>query len=333
MMFGTKPGHIGGLKRAVRDPALAKRGLQLLVHRTLGRALYRMKNGPAVDVMSEDWDNLILLDACRFDTFDRVNPIEGELGSAVSSASHSREFRDASFTGRTFHDTVYVTANAYCSQVDDGTFHRLLATFSSAGPETDRIPVAHSVENLRPEKLVELAVDAHRDHPDKRIIAHFMQPHAPYLGQKAEEIRESLNEEGYRFVAWNTDLYEERDEDRVIGDLLDAARDGIIDSETLVEVYEENLEYVLEYVRTLLQKLDGRTVITSDHGELLGEPTGMTIPWTFHHMPKIYNRELREVPWLIVDGDRRRITEEAPVEGPAIEEEALQEQLTALGYR
>lgn len=43
------------------------------------------------------------------------------------------------------------------------------------------------------------------------------------------------------------------------------------------DVYRENVAYGLEYAQNLLEALDGKTVVTADHGELLGESVPLLI--------------------------------------------------------
>jgi hypothetical protein len=128
---------------------------------------------------------------------------------------------------------------------------------------------------------------------------------------------------------------------------LDAVREGKIPSSEIRSVYQENVEYVLEYVEQLLDELDGKTVITADHGELLGEG----VPWPvrllharwnlgelykfdYGHYNRVHEPELVTVPWLEIEADSRRdiSTEDEPV-GIEMDESAIKEQLAALGYR
>jgi hypothetical protein len=57
------------------------------------------------------------------------------------------------------------------------------------------------------------------------------------------------------------------------------------------ELYRENLEKVLSSVETLVSELSGSTIITSDHGEILGESG------RFGHPCQMDLRVLRSVPW------------------------------------
>ncbi|MEF8826793.1 MAG: hypothetical protein V5A27_10735, partial [Halapricum sp.] len=62
-----------------------------------------------------------------------------------------------------------------------------------------------------------------------------------------------------------------------------------------MELYEENLRIALESVAELTEELDGKVVVTADHGEAFGEQ-GI---WEHHietHIPPLV-----EVPWLEVE--------------------------------
>jgi len=74
----------------------------------------------------------------------------------------------------------------------------------------------------------------------------------------------------------------------------------------LIEAYKENLRIVLDYVAKLCRKLSGNIVITSDHGELLGEegayehPNG-PIDKIFNNLFSKRKKILQEIPWLKVE--------------------------------
>jgi len=63
---------------------------------------------------------------------------------------------------------------------------------------------------------------------------------------------------------------------------------------------EENLEFVLGYVDELLEILPGNFLITADHGELLGEYG------KYEHHERYNYKELIEVPWLSIKGDKMK---------------------------
>jgi len=64
----------------------------------------------------------------------------------------------------------------------------------------------------------------------------------------------------------------------------------------LRKAYRENLEIVLRYVAVLCYELSGTIVITSDHGELLGENG------KYGHKCGSKDPLLLEVPWFRVTG-------------------------------
>lgn len=64
--------------------------------------------------------------------------------------------------------------------------------------------------------------------------------------------------------------------------------------EFLRNAYRYNLNEVMKEVKKICERAPGEKVITSDHGELLGE-NGV-----FGHILKSDNKLLRNVPWLEV---------------------------------
>lgn len=135
-----------------------------------------------------------------------------------------------------------------------------------------------------------------------------MQPHAPYFTADGEE----------RF-RWPS-------EDR-----------NDCDPGVLRDAYASNLQLVLSEAARLLDQLVGKTVITSDHGELLGERLLPCPLRQYQHPGGIYVEELVKVPWLIVDNDERKeiVDEDAPATWNYVDANMneVEKQLKALGYR
>jgi len=282
----------------------------------------------AVDVMEQDWDYLLILDACRYDVFEDINWIDGELSAVISAGSHSEEFCEANFEGRTLYDTVYVTANAFGARIGDGVFHDLVYT----GEEIDDDFVGwHAFsERMESETVYDATVDAVERHPDKRVIAHFMQPHTPYFGERADEIRARVADDGLVVRSRQPEKVEQYslEDENVVVSLKEAAELGYVTHEEIREVYVENLRLVLKHVESLIAELDGKIVITADHGEYLGEAGQLG------HPKYSYGEAVREVPWLVVDAETRPdITSEEPTNHSDIDETDIEEHLQDLGYR
>jgi hypothetical protein len=265
--------------------------------------------------MSEDWDNLIILDACRFDTFEEIaSDLPGELRKVESKASSTHLFLRANFEGRDLDDTVYVTANPqlYRNKNDLQTVETMDVSFH------DRIDVWEDNwhdehRTVMPEVVTKAALGASEQYPNKRLIIHFVQPHAPYVGEIGKEFPD------YRDF-WGT------------------FRDGEFDLslEKAKQAYRENLELALPHVSGLLSEFEGRTVVTADHGEILGE-RDFPIPIRRYGHPSYTKMpEVIEVPWLVhEDGVRPDIVAEVPEdaeEGEAVDSEVVKERLRDLGY-
>lgn len=299
----------------------------VLVHKIVARRCYNLRHGGGVDVMERDWDTLILLDACRYDIFEEINDIPGELTSVLSQGSHSEEFIENNFSGKQFHNTVYVTANVYGAQVEGGVFHDVVVSFA------DDADNPRHKDNRSPELVRDLAIKAHEQYPNKRLIIHFMQPHSPYFSDTAETVRQLFREQdGIQFRTWDGQPDDDSEVD-LIKDLNEAAMQGDISPQLLRNLYKENLEIVLDATRELLEELDGKTVVSSDHGELLGEREAFFRPLRYNHPKHVYMKELRRVPWLIIDAaERRNVVSEPPEKKQALSEDTIEDQLEALGY-
>ena len=282
-----------------------------------GYGLVKRLHGPktGVEVVDEDWDNLIILDACRYDAFASVSRLPGTLEQRTSQASVTWSFLKQNFEGRQLYDTVYVAANAVV-----GENAGRLNVFKLVGLWTE----IEQGDIVDPSTVVERTLDLHEQHPNKRLVAHFLQPHTPFVHRDGERLSP---ESPYRDY--------------------DAIRDGEVSQAAIRATYEENLTDVLDHVRELIDQLDGRTVVTADHGELLGEGVGPVTRiahprWSvrdrrnfdYGHYSHVRLPELTTVPWQVIEGDERReIVAAAAPAGVEMETESIDQQLEALGYK
>lgn len=286
----------------------------------VNNTFYRLRQESPTKVMDEDWDTLIILDACRYDMFEEVNHLDGSLEHRISLGSTSEEFLERNFTDEKHHDTVYVNANPYVPYLglDEGTFHAVVDLLSEWDDE---------VQTVQPKTVADAASEAHREYPNKRLIVHFMQPHAPFIGETGRQ----LGADG-----WNPDWEDSTFNGVSIWQQLRNQSNQVeLELDCIWKAYKENLELVLGQVETLLTKLDGRIVITSDHGNLVGERlTPIPTKRKFGHPLGVYHPNLVKVPWLWVETERRReIKAEPPEENSQVEKELTEERLRILGYR
>ena len=135
----------------------------------------------------------------------------------------------------------------------------------------------NNVYTVKPSVVTSLARVTLKTIRGKRIIVHYLQPHAPYV-----------------FIP-QLRRYWKADKTKMCINLWDALRKKEVDVNLVIEGYKRNLLWVLGYVRKLLEDTRGkRVIITSDHGEAFGE-------WfTFNHPPGAKVPVLREVPVYVI---------------------------------
>lgn len=290
---------------------------------TLIQHYYRLLGPSGCDLLSEDWDNLVILDACRYDVFERLNTIPGELSSRRSKGSATVEFLERNFSDGPYNDIVYVTGHPNVTLTLADPFHKLINVWKN---EWD-----HDLRTVPPAPVTRAAAKAYEDHPDKRLIVHYLQPHYPFIGETGRnEIDEQAGVEYTRRA--------------VIGDeprrdypynAWDQVRRGTLSTEVVWKAYCENLELVLPYVEQLVEHFDEKTVVTADHGNLFGERAGLVPFKLYEHPVGIHVEALVKVPWLVVEGESRKdvIAERADPQRSDIDRKTTVERLRQLGYR
>ena len=284
-------------------------------------SLFRRQPESPTDIFEEDWDNLIILDGCRYDTFQKKIcefEFDGTLSKKVSAGSSSPEFIASNFQKRDLHDTVYVTANPYVRNISHDTFH---ATYSLLSDEYwDK-----EFDTVLPGIVVEEALSALNRHPNKRHIIHFMQPHYPFIGKLGRQIDHRGYENGFGGTKIDSTS------------IWTALRSGekSLELDRVRTAYEENLEVVLKEIGDLLRQMEGKIIITADHGNLLGEYL-WPVPLRDYGHPKNTNLpELRYVPWYTVKkGDRPQIVADQPIgDHQSTHSNVIDDRLESLGYR
>ena len=225
---------------------------------------------------------LIVLDACRFDYF--INEASsllarGKLTKAWSPASCTIDWLKICFPGFYKHVRV-ISAHPYLNSKGITTLgYRAVNHF-----------LRHNIvdvwdwgwdENLKtvPPSTVYKAFKEQDDGEMKTIIW-FVQPHGPWIGKTKLPIPKRSKKK----LA-------------VGAEILEKVKKGEITVSRLREAYRDNLRLVLEYVNKIVKETEGGIIITSDHGEMLGEYR------LFLHPCRIECKILRLVPWLEVRGE------------------------------
>jgi hypothetical protein len=177
--------------------------------------------------------------------------------------------------------------------------------------------------------MVDETINTYSKYPNKRLISHFMQPHHPFIGDLGKILMP--NQTGF-----NNDRYEAADRSsKKLSETLtawDYLENGDVSEQEVWRAYKENLELILPYVRQLNNNLNGKSVVTADHGNLINDWVGLSK--LSGHPSGIHVDELVKVPWLIMEptGPRRDIN--LSDENPHLKDISsdVDERLDHLGY-
>jgi hypothetical protein len=300
---------LSDLKFAAESPKSVLRELNRLGHTRLRTRDY---NPDGICVFDEDWDNLIILDACRYDLFAERSDLSGTLEGRVSRAGATQEFIRSNFANRHLHDTVYLTANSWFNRVKKEIDSEVYKLIDLHLEDPDGRYHHDEFKVVPPDVMTEHAAEVAEEYPNKRLVIHYIQPHHPFIGPTGRE----------HFQHHTASMSE-----------LIAESDGVTPA-LVRRAYAENLDIVLSSVADLLPSLPGTTVISADHGEMVGERHDFVPVRDYGHHPGIYNDSLTRVPWHIVEsGSRKRIVPESPEDDEEVDVELLTQRLIDLGYK
>lgn len=277
-------------------------------------------------IYERDWDLLVVLDTCRTDALAAVADEYDFLDSPASVRSPGST--SAEWVARVFDrqyadeiaDTVYVTANPHSEEV---LRHRLMppqyVDVPFAWPAWDPVdPDAFATLDevwsyahddrlgvVPPATVTDRTIAASRDGDADRVVAHYMQPHVPYIAE-AVETGDAVSE-----ISENP---------------FERLRRGEIPRETVWEAYLDNLRLVLDEVADLLENVDAeRVVLTADHGEAFGE-LGF-----YEHPVGCPHPVVKRVPWYETTAVDRGTRDPDPVDTDAGDRDVAA-QLRDLGY-
>lgn len=282
------------------------------------------------NIFEEEWDLLIVLDACRVDAiqtlvdeYDILSNIQKykSVGSATLEWSAKTFIKEYS---EEIAKTALVSGNGTVSLAleEDPQYW---AGVSERESWLDSIATWNTVESddfflhdkvwdygyrdpftgtLLPECVTDRTISVARNHDPSRIIAHYLPPHAPYRSEALRANRELAQHER---EPWQS------------------LRSGT-PTEDVWKSYLNEIRWGLEHVSVLLQNVNAeKVVITADHGEMFGE-YGI-----YSHPAGVPMWQLRNVPWVETTAtDEGTYTPSMEVKtGPSMD---VQNRLKRLGY-
>lgn len=226
-----------------------------------------------------DWKTLIILDACRFDFFARALEdvdLEGDLFAVSSEVTNTVEWYEKFWNGEN-EDIILVSANPlpWAGDVDVAENFYKSVWISD---ESDK-------KNQNYWQFPDATIRAYEktDKEAKKCLIHFISPHLPFLGEEGKEFLRSLDttDENKRGIYQEVIEWKRREKEHSWREI--------------EEYYKENLDLVLGKIEQCLCKFQDPIVISSDHGELVGERD------VFGHAPSVSSHPLLKiVPWFEV---------------------------------
>lgn len=223
-----------------------------------------------------NWDILIVLDACRWDYWNEMYGVGQPVRSPEScTRDWIRTIRDE----LEWSDVVGISGNPVVSAHSD-----FLKKFDDVGA------VAHKKVNevpTVPPGPITTALQSSAVLREERIYCHYIQPHAPYPFSnpplaihraRPEHKNAEIDIDGMpNELVRNIPMFvKESDE---------------VTWQTVREGYRRNLEWVYDSVMDFAESATSSVVITSDHGEYLGEEG------RFGHNCDYNSDIVRVVPW------------------------------------
>lgn len=287
--------RLGGVKRTLHDP-------YKMVGTIISPEINR-KSG--VLIFEQDWDLMIVLDACRFDVMaevaDNLNWLPApECKRSVGTGS--REWMEGNFGEEQTTEmkkTAYITANPWSENKCKEEDFRLLEEVWRFGHDTD-------LDVTPPRTVTDKTIQVGREYDIERCLVHYMQPHAPFIPQIEKNKQIMAQCDGFENSIWRAVLR------------------GRVDAEWVWEAYKQNLRLVLEDVKLLIDNFDAEsTIVTADHGNAIGE-------WGLfgHSGPAI--APVVNIPWIKTSAtDNNTHKPDFPDKEPTRNRE---EQLEKLGY-
>lgn len=253
------------------------------------------------------------------------NFLEEGFKKVRSKASDTLGWLKANFKDY-YDDIIYISSNPYINSVTavkgfkaSDHFGKIVDVWYFGWDER--------LGTVPPKNVTETAKKWILRYPDRRMIIHYLQPHYPYIlssskmhldfNVKNENMRVNykwinvLRDKAGSFLCskfiWrmtkSLGLSDPRAPlwrlNKFLGGKYASNDEKIYhyfsgNFEKLKKLYRKNLEIVLEEVTKLLKYLSGKIVITSDHGEGLGDGI-------IGHPPNLRIPILTEVPWFEIE--------------------------------
>jgi hypothetical protein len=327
---------VENIKKAVKNPIRLLDEVIIGYSCRIPLSIINSRHTIGTNIFDNEWDVLIILDTCRVDALQELQPEYDFITNVKSTYSVGGSTNE--WTARTFdqphideiNKTTYIAGQGnpinilekkkqydsnrrleyqalrFMPTVDGDELNKIEYVFTYKrwnGDGPDNI-----TQKTPPRYVTDRAITTAREEDHERLLLHYLQPHSPWVANALKQDREL-----------------KKYEDNWWGYLAETG-----DKEKVWETYLDDLRYVLDDIELLLENIDAETVaITADHGEAFGEYGIMG-----HKIGSLHPK-VRKVPWVVTSGEDTQSyapsTEEPNEE--KISDEELDRQLEALGYK
>lgn len=233
----------------------------------------------------EEWDFLILLDACRYDAFEQEiekYPIEGKLEKVDPEVGVTRHWYNKNL--EKVKECILISSSPHQWRRENWAGKD--RGFRPADEFRKAYPIWKPSENVDGLGMVRPSIQWRQsreiiEENDPPFLIHLIPPHLPFLGPRGgqimwnfydtieEETREKRDDEPDKYCLYDplAEWADEHDKWKI-----------------LRYAYRENVDIAIESVLSHASLLDGKVIITSDHGERIGENRRfghkrMPVPW------------------------------------------------------
>jgi len=262
-----------------------------------------------LQLTEKEWDVAVILDACRYDCFKKhyEDYLEkGRLKKRIGGHCTTHWLKNVFLED--YPDIIYVSGNPWINSIKSWKgfnpsekFGKIIDVWKDGWDKNK--------ETIPPEKVTKAGIEAAKNRGKKRVIIHYLQPHYPYLPMDIpKEVKmnfNGINGNGNNLIDKFSNFLGERVE-RIFGrenywnirNILNRKSAHIEEylwrtntKSELRKLYENNLKRALREVKTLTNELEGKIVVTSDHGEAFGENG------EFFHPYGTKNKAVRTIPY------------------------------------
>lgn len=153
----------------------------------------------------------------------------------------------------------------------------------------------------------------------RRLVVWLLEPHVPYPGMPYTDWGRGMRDGMSRANAGHVTIRQ-------------ALERGLVSWDAVLAARARNVRIALDAARRVHEGLGGTAVLTSDHGELLGEEGVAGIRLFGHSGQVAWHPNLKRVPWVVAEGEPAGDYSPLPDLPAWWKDDGIERKLEALGY-